>query len=313
MKNRILFSFVILGAFLAISWLGLGISRAAEPFPSRPIQIIVPFPPGGVTDLIARPFASALEKVLKQPVVISNKQGAGGALGMQAASVAKPDGYTLMVALSAISVMPEVDVLFGRPPTYQVKDFAPIAMLTADPGIFIVRKEAPWKDIPQFVADAQRRPNEIKYSSAGFYSGLHIAMELFTHAAGMKLIHIPTAGGGPAMTALLGGHVDCLISGPSVVYSQIRAGTLRVLACAGEKRLAALPNIPTFKELGYENVQIYGWTGLLAPQATPPEVIKILRTSARTAAQLRGVQSRHGQNRNACCLFRRRGISEILG
>ena len=128
---------------------------------------------------------------------------------MQAAAVSKPDGYTLMVALSSISVMPEVDALFGRPPTYKLKDFAPIALLTADPTILVVKKESPWKTVADFVADAKKRPNEIKYSSSGVYGTMHVAMEMFAHAAGIKLRHIPTGGGGPALTSLLGGHVDC--------------------------------------------------------------------------------------------------------
>ena len=170
------------------------ILKADEPYPSRPIQIIVPFPPGGVADLVARPFATALEKNLKQPVVIVNKTGAGGAVGMQWAVVAKPDGYTLMIALSSISVMPEVDALFGRPSTYKLKDFAPIALLSADPTVLVVRKEAPWKTVAEFVADAKKRPNEIKYSSSGVYGTMHVAMELFTHAAGIKLAAHPNRG-----------------------------------------------------------------------------------------------------------------------
>ena len=171
---------------------------AAEVYPSRPIQVIVPFPPGGVADLVARPFAASLEKIFKQPVVVVNKTGAGGAVGMQAAAVSKPDGYNLMVALSSISVMPEVDILFNRPPTYKLEDFAPIALLSADPTICVVKKEAPWKNLADLVADAKRRPNEIKYSSSGIYGTVHVAMELFTHAAGIKLRHIPASGGGPS-------------------------------------------------------------------------------------------------------------------
>ena len=273
--------------FIVVLLLGIGglipkIAGAVEPFPARPVQIIIPFPPGGLTDLVGRPFASSLEKVLKQPVAIMNKPGAGGVVGMQAASIAKPDGYTLMVALSAISIMPEIDILFGRPPTYKMDDFTPIARLTADPNILVVRKEAPWKTLQEFVAEAKRRPDEIKYSSAGVYSGLHVSMELFTHAAGIKLRHIPSAGGGPALTATLGGHVECQFSAPNIVYPHIKAGTLRVLAGSGDKRLAALPNVPTLKELGYE-VEFYAWSGFFAPKATPPEIIKILREAANKA------------------------------
>ena len=136
-----------------------GVAISQEVYPSRPVQIIVPFPPGGVADLVARPLAASLERILKQPMVVVNKTGAGGAVGMQAAAVSKPDGYTVMVALSSISVMPEVDKLFGRPQTYKLDDFAPIALLTADPTILVIKKEAPWKNVADFVADAKRRPN----------------------------------------------------------------------------------------------------------------------------------------------------------
>ena len=273
-----------LTAVLAIA-VGLhpAILKADEPYPSRPVQIIVPFPPGGVADLVARPFATVLEKQVKQPVVVVNKTGAGGAVGMQSAAVARPDGYSLMVALSSISVMPEVDALFGRPATYKLKDFAPIALLTADPTIFVVRKEAPWKTIADFIADAKKRPNEIKYASSGVYGTMHVAMEMFAHSAGIKLRHIPTAGGGPALTSLLGGHVDCIAGGPNVSLPHIKAGTLRVLAGWGDKRLTALPDAPTFMELGYKDVEFYIWSGFFAPAATPPAAIKVLREGTRVA------------------------------
>ena len=259
-----------------------GIGLAQEIYPTRPVQVIVPFPPGGVADLVARPLAAAMEKILKQPVVVANKTGAGGAVGMQAAAVSKPDGYTVMVALSSISVMPEVDKLFGRPQTYKLEDFAPIALLTADPTILVIKKEAPWKNVADFVADAKRRPNEIKYASSGVYGTMHVAMEMFAHAAGIKLRHIPTAGGGPALTALLGGHVDTISGGPNVSIPHIKAGTLRVLAGWGEKRLAALPDVPTLKELGYD-AEFYIWSGFFAPRATPPAAIKVLREAVRQA------------------------------
>jgi len=263
--------------------LGPAVTGAAEPYPTRPVQIIVPFPPGGVADLVARPLAASLEKIVKPPVLIMNKTGAGGAVGMQAAAVSKPDGYTLMVALSSLSVMPEVDILFGRPQTYKLEDFAPIALLTADPTILAVRKETPWKTVAEFVADAKRRPNEIKYSSSGVYGTMHVAMELFAHAAGIQLRHIPTGGGGPALNALLGGHVECSSIGPNVVMPQLKAGTLRVLAGWGDKRLASLPDVPTLKELGYKDVEFYIWSGFFAPRATPAPTIKVLREATRKA------------------------------
>ncbi len=281
---RVLLAVVVIVCMGAIGPVA-GTSLAAEAYPVRPIQIIVPFPPGGVADLVARPLAAALEKQLKQPIVIVNKTGAGGAVGMQAQAVAKPDGYTLMVALSSISVMPEVDALFGRPPVYKLSDFAPIALLSSDPTVLVVSSKSPWKTVADFVADAKKRPGEIKYASSGVYGTMHVAMEMFAHAAGIKLRHIPTGGGGPALTALLGGHVDAISGGPNVSIPHIKAGTVKVLAGWGDKRLPALADVPTLKELGYKDVEFYIWSGFFAPAATPEPVIKVLREATAKAVQ----------------------------
>jgi len=278
---------VVLAVLMAMCLGGLaaGGVLAAEAYPTRPIQVIVPFPPGGVADLVGRPFTTALEKLLKQPVVIVNKTGAGGAVGMQALAASRPDGYTLMVALSSISVMPEVDTMFGRPPVYKLSDFAPIALLSADPTVLVVSAKSPWKTVADFVADAKKRPNEIKYASSGVYGTMHVAMEMFAHAAGIKLRHIPTGGGGPALNALLGGHVDAIAGGPNVSIPHIKAGTLRVLAGWGDKRIPAMPDVPTFKELGYKDVEFYIWSGFFAPAATPEPIIKVLREATAKAVQ----------------------------
>ncbi len=283
-------SMKVLLAVIAIACIGAigpvaGASLAAEAYPTRSIQVIVPFPPGGVADLVARPLAAALEKQLKQPVVIINKTGAGGAVGMQAQAVAKPDGYTLMVALSSISVMPEVDALFNRPQVYKLSDFAPIALLSSDPTVLVVSSKAPWKTIGDFVADAKKRPGEIKYASSGVYGTMHVAMEMLAHDAGIKLRHIPTGGGGPALNALLGGHVDAISGGPNVSIPHIKAGTVKVLAGWGDKRLPALPDVPTLKESGYKNVEFYIWSGFFAPAATPEPIIKVLREATAKAVQ----------------------------
>ncbi|MFZ4437129.1 MAG: Bug family tripartite tricarboxylate transporter substrate binding protein [Syntrophales bacterium] len=285
MKSRRVFPVVLVMLWVGIAVLAVGQAFAAESYPVRPIQVIVPFPPGGVADLVGRPFATALERQLKQPVVIVNKTGAGGAVGMQAQAIAKPDGYTLMVALSSISVMPEVDVLFGRPPVYKLSDFAPIALLSSDPTVLVVSSKSPWKTVADFVADAKKRPGEIKYASSGVYGTMHVAMEMFAHAAGIKLRHIPTGGGGPALTALLGGHVDAISGGPNVSIPHIKAGTVKVLAGWGDTRLPALPDVPTLMELGYKNVEFYIWSGFFAPVATPQPIINVLREATAKAVQ----------------------------
>ena len=258
-------------------------AAAQEPYPSRPISLVVPFPPGGVADLTARPVAAAMEKALKQPVGVVNKTGAAGAVGMQFVSASKPDGYTLLLALSSISIIPEADKLFGRPPAFTVDQFAPVALISADPTILVVRAESPWKTAQEFIEDAKKRPGQISFSSSGIYGTLHMAMELLSHAAGIKLRHVPYAGAGPALTAILGGHVDALASGPAVVLPQIKAGKLRALAGWGDKRVAALPDIPTFKELGYPEAEFYIWAGLFAPRGTPEPVLQKLRDTLRVA------------------------------
>jgi len=256
---------------------------AQDAYPSRSITMIVPFPPGGVADQTGRPVAAALEKILKQPVVIANRQGAGGAVGMAAAANARPDGYTIMTALSSISIIPEADKLFDRQPAYQMNQLAPVALVTSDPTVLVVPADSPWKSVADFAADAKKRPGEISFSSSGIYGTLHMAMEIFAHAADIKLRHVPFAGGGPALTALLGGHVQALASGPGPVIPQISAGKLRPLAVWGDKRLAALPDVPTFKELGYKDVEFYIWAGVFAPAGTPDSAMRVLRDAMAKA------------------------------
>jgi tripartite-type tricarboxylate transporter receptor subunit TctC len=245
------------------------VAGAQEPYPSRPITVVAPFPPGGVADLTARPVAAAMEKVLKNPVAVVNKTGAAGAVGMQFVAASKPDGYTLLLALSSISIIPEADKIFDRQPAFTVDQFAPIALISADPTILVVRAESPWKTAKDFIDDARKRSGQISYSSSGIYGTLHMAMEIFANAAGIKLWHVPYGGGGPAAQALLGGHVDALASGPAVVLPHIKGGKLRALAGWGDKRVAALPEVPTFKELGYPDVVTTGIYGLWFPAKTP--------------------------------------------
>ncbi|MBI4590941.1 MAG: tripartite tricarboxylate transporter substrate binding protein [Candidatus Rokubacteria bacterium] len=258
--------------------------HAQEPFPTRPITLVAPFPPGGVADLTARPVAAATEKVLKNPVVVVNKTGAAGAVGMSFVANSKPDGYTLLLALSSISIIPEADKLFNRTPAYTMNQLIPIALISADPTILVVHADRPWKSVKEFVDDARRRPGEISFSSSGVYGTLHMATEMLSHAAGIKLKHVPYGGAGPALTAILGGHVDALASGPAVVLPHIKAGKLRPLAGWGAKRVAALPDLPTFKELGYD-IEFYIWAGVFAPSGTPAPVLKTLRDAVGHAVQ----------------------------
>ena len=249
-------------------------------WPVRPITMIVPFPPGGVADLVGRPVALALEKVLGQPVLVENKAGAGGGIGMQQVARAKPDGYTLLMALSSISILPEADRVLGRAPLFANKDLIPVARFTADPVVLAVRSEAPWKSVADFIADARKRPGQIPYGSSGNYGTMHVPMEMFAARAGVKLLHVPYTGAGPAVVGLLGGQVEALATGPSSIVAQVKAGKLRVLGSWGSARLAALPDVPTLNEAGFD-VEFSQWAGLFVPAGTPDAVLARLRAASR--------------------------------
>ena len=277
------FSVVQLLAVLAAMCVLASFAVAQEPYPSKPITLIVPFPPGGVADIVARPTAEAMSRVLKQPVVIDNKSGAGGGIGMGYVAKAKPDGYTLLLALSSISILPEADKITGRAAMYQLDQFVPIARLTADPTVLAVRADSPWKSLQDFVADAKKRPGAITYGSSGNYGTMHVPMEMFAASAGVKLLHVPYTGAGPAVVALLGGNIDAVSSGPSTVIQHVKAGKLRVLASWGDKRLASLPEVPTLAESGFDAV-FFQWSGLFAPAGTPEPIVIRLREAARAVA-----------------------------
>jgi len=268
-------------AFAAL--LFAGVVAAQDAYPPKPITMVVPFPPGGVADIVARPAAEAMSRVLKVPVVIENRAGAGGGIGMGHVAKAKPDGYTLLLALSSISIIPEADKVTERAPMYQLNQFVPIARFTADPTVLAVRAESPWTTVQEFVSDAKKRPGAITFGSSGNYGTMHMPMEMFAGTAGIKLLHVPYTGGGPAVVALLGGNVDALSTGPSTVIPHVKAGKVRVLASWGDKRLTSLPEVPTLAEAGFDST-FFQWSGLFVPAGTPESVIAKLREAARAAA-----------------------------
>src|SRR4051812_37376235 len=184
----------------------------AQDYPTRPVTFINPFPPGGAADVVARPLAAVLEPMIKQPVVIETKAGAAGAVGAQVAANAKPDGYTLLTHITSISGFAEVDRLFGRAVKFTNADFIPIARFIADPCVLIVNDQQPHKTLKDFIDDAKKRPNELIFSSSGLYGALHLPMALFMKSAGIQLRHLPTAGGGPALIALMGNNSQALVS-----------------------------------------------------------------------------------------------------
>jgi tripartite-type tricarboxylate transporter receptor subunit TctC len=259
---------------------------AQAAYPTRNITMIVPFPSGGQADLAARPVARALERILGKPVLVDNRAGgAGGSIGNAQAARAEPDGYTLLMTLSSLAVLPEADRLFDRPVAYEVTQFAPIARVLADPTLLAVPASAPWKSLQDFVDDAKKRPGQIPYGSSGPYGTLHVAMEMFAASAGIKLLHVPFRGAGPALTALLSGTVQVLASAPGTLKQQVEDGKMRVLANWGAERIASFPELPTFKELGYKDVEFYIWAGLFAQSALPAPIMTRLREGMAQAVK----------------------------
>ncbi|MDM0029764.1 Bug family tripartite tricarboxylate transporter substrate binding protein [Variovorax saccharolyticus] len=266
-------------------------AAAQEPFPTKPITMVVPFPPGGVADIAARPIAEAMGRYLKQPVVIENKGGAGGGIGMSQVAKAKPDGYTVLMALSSVVVLPEADIILQRKPMFELSQLKPIARFTADPVVLVVQADSPWKDFGQFRAALRAKPGGYSFGSSGNYGTMHVPVEQMKAATGTSMLHIPYTGAGPALVALLGGQVDAVATGPSTVAGQIQAGKLRALAQWGEGRIPTLPEVPSLKELGVP-VTYSQWTGVFVPASTPDAVVARLREAAKfAAADARAVQA----------------------
>lgn len=271
-----------IGLALAGALLATPAAAQGQDYPNKPVTMIVPFPPGGVADITARPLALVMGNYLKQPVVVENKSGAGGGVGMQYVAHAKPDGYTVLLALSSISIIPEADKVLGRDPMFQLKELVPIARFTADPTVLAVRADSPYKSVKDLLEAAKKNPGGIPYGSSGNYGTMHVPMEMLSEAAGVKMLHVPFTGAGPAVVALLGGQVEALSTGPSTVMGHLKSGKVRVLATWGESRHPALPNVPTLKELGYD-AQFSQWTGLFVPAGTPAPVVAKLREAAKAA------------------------------
>jgi tripartite-type tricarboxylate transporter receptor subunit TctC len=259
-------------------------AAAQDAFPSRPVTIVNAFPPGGANDLVTRPIASALEAVLKQPVLVETKAGAAGAVGAQFAASAKPDGYTLLSHNNGLAGYGAVDMLFGRQPKTTRADFIPLARLAADPVLLVVNAQQPWKTLEEFIADAKKRPEQIVYSSGGLYGATHLPVAMLEKATGVtKLRHLPTAGGGPAITALLGNNAHASAQTQLATLQHVKAGKLRALATFGAQRSKVHPDVPTLKERGYD-VVYYLWVGLFAPKGTPAPIVSTLAGAIDKAA-----------------------------
>ena len=258
----------------------LPLSAAAQAYPDKPIHIVVPFAAGGGVDVVARIVGQALSDRVKQPVIVENKPGANSNIGMGFVAKAAPDGYTLLMASNGIATN---NALFPNLPFDGRKDFAPVARVGYAPLVFVVPEKSPDTTLAALIADGKAHPGKLTYGSAGNGTSGHLAGELFKSAAGIDALHVAYKGGSPAITDLLGERLSFMPINPIEVLSHIKAGRLRPLAVASDKRVAYLPDVPTAAEAGLPGFEATVWWGLVAPAATPAAVISRLNAAVDDA------------------------------
>lgn len=268
----------IFGAAAALVALAVPTVHAAG-YPERPIEFIVPSSAGGGTDVMTRNYAEAARKYMAQPVIVTNKPGVSGGLGMGEVQRAAPDGYKVSVLISELAIIPHMGMI-----KFTSADFIPIARLNGDPGTITVRADAPWKTVEEFLAHAKSKPGEVSMGNAGAGSIWHLAAAAVEEKTGIKFNHVPFQGAAPATQGLMGGHVDAIAVSPAEVSSFVAAGKLKTLAIMSDQRLVGLyGNVPTFKERGID-LSVGTWRGLGVPLGTPPEVVSYLRDATRKIA-----------------------------
>jgi tripartite-type tricarboxylate transporter receptor subunit TctC len=254
--------------------LALGAPVAAQDYPSKPVRLIIPFPPGGSNDVVGRMIALQLSDRLGKQVVVDNRGGAGGIIGTEAAANSPHDGYTLLIISIAHAVSPWLYKLQYDP----IKSFAPVAILASGPNVLVVNPELPVHSVRELIALAKQKPGELNYASAGIGSFQHLGGELFKLTAGVDMVHVPYKGGGPAMTDVLGGYTKIMFSSLVQTSGFVRSGQLRALGTGGSHRSAVLPEVPTIAEAGVPGYEANNWWGVVAPAGTPPAIIEKLHT-----------------------------------
>jgi tripartite-type tricarboxylate transporter receptor subunit TctC len=253
----------------------------AQAYPTKQVQIIVPWPPGGPTDTAARPLAKGLQDELGKPFVIDNRSGAGGNIGTELVTKAAPDGYTLLATSSApIVINPSI---YKKMPFDPQKDLAPITNLLRVPLVLVVNPAVPAKNLQELIAYIKSKKGDIQYASSGNGTPQHLTTELFKTTTKLEMIHVPYKGSAPAITDLLGGHVPLMFDSTVAIVPHIKAGKVRAIAVTGAKRSPELPDVPTFAEAGMPGFESYAWYGFFAPAKTPPEVIAKLNAAALKA------------------------------
>lgn len=265
----------------ALASAALAAPAAAQTYPSKPITIVVPYPPGGSADLIGRMVADKLSKSIGQTTIVENRGGGSGGIGSEMVARAKPDGYTLLIAIADThAINPAVNASLNYDPK---KDFAPISLLAVQPFALAVGPTVPATSLAEFIKSAKEKPGKLTYASNGAGGLQHLAMEMLSPVAGISLLHVPYKGAAPALTDVMGGHVDAIFISLQGAGSNFKSGKLRPLAITSAKRLDVSPEIPTFTEAGYATFQVQQWYGLLAPHGTPAEIVAKLNEHAAAA------------------------------
>ena len=253
------------------------ISGHAQDYPTRTINITVPNPPGGMNQIHAQPLSAVLEQITKQPAPIVNRSGGTAAIGTAYVANQPADGYNILVTTANLHLVIEKDKLYGIKSPFTLDQIAPLALMSADPLIMVIHPSMPVKNVKELVALARSKPNEIVYSSSGPYGITHTPTAMFLHAAGIKMRHLPTTGGGPALTQALGGHSQVSGGGPATTYPLVHSGKLRAIASWGVKPHPVFPDTPTFQSMGYKGVEAYLWVGLFTRSGIPEPVFNKMR------------------------------------
>ncbi len=265
----------------------------AQPYPSKPVRIIVPFGPGSTIDIFARIIAPRLHEALGQPVIVENRAGAGGMIGMDAAAKSAPDGHTLVIgALGPLAMNP---VLYPKTPFDPVKDFAPVSLLATGPVVIVVHPSIPASSVKELVDLAKKRPGQLNFGSPGVGSSPHLTGELFKLLTGANIVHVPYKGNAEAITDLIGGQVSVVFTGVPPVVPLAKAGKVRLLATTGKQRIPSLPQVPTIAEAGVAGAEVLIWYGVVAPAATPKDVIARLNREIVKTMSLPDVRERFSQ------------------
>jgi len=269
--------------------LALATGAFAQTFPSKPIKLIVTYPPGGGADLMARLVAPRMAETLGQPVVVENKPGAGGQIGAAEVARAAPDGYTILLDAANHAVNPS---LYATLPYDPAKAFAPISLLVRFPNVLVVNPQFPAKDVKELIAMAKAKPGSVAFASSGSGSAQHLAGELFRQRAGVDMTHIPYKGGGPALNDVIGGQVPIFFGNMASSLPHVKAGKLRALAITGSKRSDALPDVPTMAEAGLPDYEVYEWNAIFAPAGTPAPIVAKLAEAIAKALHAPDVRER---------------------